>query len=391
VGRPGQIVAAAVVLALLELSASVASADALILPPRTERVRFGDAAGVHGGVLADVRAIGPVGGDRLALWPDRGLGTEAERPGLAAGRLGAVVVFGGTQLSVIASVDAAELLRPEIDGQAPWEHDRWRFAMSLVDDLALDWAPSRALRFTLGRQRVPGSIWRTIDERDLPLALVPQIVDRRVPDRRNGLTVSGDLGALAYAAGVYEELDELATRHIDDARGPANSMVLGVAALRWTPFAPMSGSNPPGHVTGALGPLPTPTTDPWYDTLRMSGDLALVGRLDRTGKNTTTQLVASLQLKWRWLGLVGEVLTGSDLELGADGELMITPWDRLSVHGRAEWDAATAGGTWTLGGGFAWHATEDRRNRIGLVAWARRNDTGRLHEDAAIVCLQASL
>jgi hypothetical protein len=70
---------------------------------------------------------------------------------------------------------------------------------------------------------------------------------------------------------------------------------------------------------------------------------------------------------------------------------MITPVDWLSFHGRIEWDAGLAGGTLTVGGGFAWHATADRRNRIAVVGWTRQSADRQLEEDAVNVCLQATL
>lgn len=382
-----QVAAALVACTLAGATARTSRADAVIEPPRTEGLRFGGDRGLRGGALAELRAIGPMASERLATWPDRGLGLERGAPMLVAARGGVVIDFGKSSLTLVAVIDLAEAARPERGGERPWADEPTAFGLALVDDLALWFSPRRGLRFTLGRQRVPLTLWRTADERDLPLGVVPFLVDRRVPDRRVGLTISGDLGALAYATGLYEDLDGLELRHPDDPS--ARGAVIGVASLRWTPLAPLYGSNPPGRVTGATSLLPTPPGDPWYGTARVALDLGILARADQDG-NLTTQLTAGLAFKWRWFAFVGEALSASDTSLGADGELMVAPWPFLSLHARGEWDGSLDG-TATLGGGAAWHATDDRRSRIAVVGWSRR-DLGRgPREDAVLVLLQASL
>jgi hypothetical protein len=68
--------------------------------------------------------------------------------------------------------------------------------------------------------------------------------------------------------------------------------------------------------------------------------------------------------------------------------------DRVSLSLRGEWDAEVgADGTATAGGGIMWHATRDRRSRIGFYGWLRaRRETGvTVREDAAVVLVQTAI
>jgi hypothetical protein len=378
----------------------VAQADPLFEPPVLGKGRWGgeDGDALVGGLVLDVRILGIVGTERLAFWPDRQLGLEPKDPIAAALRVGGVLHSTGAPWSFVLQADLAEALRPGFAGERPWTPDVGAWSGALVDDAYVMWRPSRVAHLVLGRARVPVTKWRQYDERDVALGAVPFVVDRVAPDRRWGLLFEGDLGALSYAAGAWEDVDALEPRAAED--DPyAGGRYLGGVQLEWTPIAPMMASIPVGKVAGARGPLPTPRADPWFDTARVSLGL---GALWRQNARNVQRLDASvsLQWKWRWLAALGEALLVDSTHLGATAELAATPFDAVSLHLRGEVDPGEARATgatdaaWTLGAGAMWHATADRRSRIGIFAWLRRVDLGASRErseDAAIVLLQTAL
>jgi hypothetical protein len=377
------------------------SADPLFEPPmlgRKATTGGGPGDAVTAGLVLEARLVGPLGADRLALWPDRSLGLEAREPGAVALRAGAVLWLRGAPVGFVVQLDLAEIVRPGRGGDGAWAQDFGPFATSLVDDLYATWRPSRSLQLVAGRARVPLTRQRQWDERDLPLGAAPQVVDRIAPDRRFGLLVHGDLGALAYAAGLWSDDDALELRALGDAS--AGGRLLAGGHLEWTPIAPMYGSNPVGAVVGARGPLPTPRRDPWYPIHRLSLGAAVLARRSAAG-DLRTDLSLSAGWKWRWLGAEAEVIRSAPAngksELGAWLELHATPvTDKLSWSVRAEWDeGASPDGTATAGGGITWHATDDRRSKIGLVGWLRFVGEGRdgrdRREDALVVVIQTAL
>lgn len=376
-------------------AAAVASADPLLGPPVIAKgILTGDTEGDAWivGFVGEARALGVVGAERLTAWPDRQRGIEREAPELVAGRAGIVAHSTRLPLSFVARIDFAEPTTPRFDlGGDPIGAS----IDTVVDDLYVLWRPRTALQLYGGRARVPFSKLRQYEDVDLPAMSTPFVVDRIAPDRRLGVTLHGDLGAMAYAAGVYEDLDALEPRMVLDDPSLGGAL-MGMAHVEWTPAAPMMGSNPPGKIAGARGPLPTPRRDPWFATARVSIGLGALYRLREDGTSRVDG-TASVQLKWRWLAALSEVILSSDAggsELGAWGELMATPADLVSVSARAEWDGGAAtGGEWSVGGGLSWHATRDRRSRIGFFGWLRGDaERGqRLRYDGFVVLVQAAL
>jgi hypothetical protein len=397
--------ALALVCALAAGSAGrIAAADPLFELPVVGKGGFGGAPGdaFAGGLVLDARIVGILGARRLAIWPDRELGLEPGDPVAAALRVGGVVRTGDAAWGLVLQADLAEFLRPGDAGEKLWRQDLGAFSGAVLDDAYLTWQPDRVLNVVLGRARVPFGKWRQFDERDLALGAAPFVVDRVAPDRRWGLLVHGDLGALAYAAGAWADDDALEPRAAEEDPSAGGRVAVSVAA-EWTPIAPMMGSNPVGRVVGARGPLPTPRSDPWFDTTRFSLGLGVLWR-DAADGAQRVDASLSLQWKWRWLAAIAEGLVVDSSHLGADAELAATPVDRLSLHLRGEWDpgeAHTAASglpshaAWTTGAGVMWHATEDRRSRIGVYGWIRRVDVGSSRsarsEDAAIVLIQTAL
>ena len=143
----------------------------------------------------------------------------------------------------------------------------------------------------------------------------------------------------------------------------------------------MTGSNPPGAIKGALGPLPTPRTDPWFRTVRPTLGLGALARIPREG---SAELDASVSLltKWRFVSVLAELLVLDLSDIALWGELCVTPFDWLSLSVRGEWQEDQRSAWAGLNG----HFTKDRRYRIGLLAWTR---DGLRDATSLLVVLQA--
>jgi len=377
--RKGLAVAALVCLA------SAASADPILQIPEAGKVRVEGETGTAA-LLLEMRALGVIVANRLAGWPDRRYGLEPQRPALIAARVGGVAELADAPLAFLLRVDLGEFSRPDLpDGVGA------TFG-AVIDDLYAFYRPFAALQVMAGRVRVPFTKERQFDELDQPLGAPPFLIDRIAPDRRYGATLLGDLGAVAYAVGAYEDLDSLEPRlRIGD---PSAGGALAVAAhLEWTPLAPMMGSNPQGRVAGARGPLPTPSTDPWWDEARVSAGVGGLFRVREDGSKRFDGSL-SLQLKWRWLAALAEtvVKTGSPTDVGVHGTLMVMPIDLLGLAVRGEWDpGAPGGGQWSVMGGATWMVTKNRRNRVGVYGWLLHDRDRGTPYDAWVVYLQASL
>jgi hypothetical protein len=378
--------------ALLVLAASTpAVGDPILDVPRAGKLRLGGGerdAGVLG-LLGDAHMLGVVAASRLAAWPDRQQGIEPAHPQLVAARVGLVFHARCLPVSLLVRTDLAEPARAYVDRPAA------AIASAMVDDAYVLVRAVRPAQLLVGRARVPFTRARQFDEADEPLGAPPFLVDRVTPDRRTGVALYGDLGALAYSVGGYEDLDDLEPRpRVGD---PSLGGQLAAAAhLEWSPRAPLYGSNPPGRVAGARGPLPTPRADPWYGTWRPSLGLGALYRRREDG-STRVDVSFSVHSKWRWLAVLAEgIATPKDGEqdatVGAHAALMIAPIDRLALTARAEWDGgAGEEGEWTAGGGATWHATKDRRNKVAFVGFVRRDVERGTAYDGALVYLQASL
>ena len=78
--------------------------------------------------------------------------------------------------------------------------------------------------------------------------------------------------------------------------------------------------------------------------------------------------------------------------VGGHAEAYATPIDRLALGLRAEWDpGAPGGGVWSGAGQVSWHVTKDRRNRLALEGWLRRDRDRDTPYDGLVVFLQANL
>jgi hypothetical protein len=363
----------------------VVRADPLVLPPIIGDAHWGgtdkDAALI--GFVADARMVGVIEGDRLAIWPDRTFGLEPGEPALLAFRPGAIVHLRHAPLSFVLRADLGEPERPFLSPPIGAKLD------AVLDDLYALWRPIPEVQLLVGRAQVPWSKYRQWDVIDDPIGAPPFLTDRIAPDRRWGATVFGDLGAGAYAAGVYEDVDALEPR----ARTPfapgdpsTNARLDAMAQLEWTPVAPMMGSNPVGKIIGARGPLPTPRADPWFDTARVSLGLGVLYR-NRPGEagGDRVDVCFSAQFKLAWFGALAEFFAPRS----GYAQLFVTPIDKLDAAVSGEWDDAAQ--TWTALGSIGWSVTKNRRNRVVLDGWLRRDTQRGTPYDALVVFLQASL
>ncbi|MBI4512045.1 MAG: hypothetical protein HY698_20605 [Deltaproteobacteria bacterium] len=363
-----------------------AAADPLYQAPTVGKARWGggdeDLALV--GLLAEARLLAVPRASARASWPDRTLALEEESPTLVAGRIGVVVVGRSIPASLVLRADLAEGLREEETGS----NAGWAATVdSYLDDAHLVATPWRPMQVVAGRSRVTWSKLRQFDEVDLPLGSVPFVIDRIAPDRRWGITVLGDLGALSYALGIHEDMDTLEPRFEGDPSRGGQLVVSG--HVESTPRAPMMGSNPPGKIPGAVGPMPTPTADPWYDVARVSVGLGSMWR-QREDATARLDVALSAHVKWRLLAMVAEVIgtsDGGEGEVGGYGELIVTPIDRVALTVRGEWDGGMGeSGIWVGTGGITWLATTDRRNKVAVIGTLRRDQ-----QDSMMVLFQASL
>jgi hypothetical protein len=342
--------------------ATPAGADPLAQMPLIGEART-EGRDALAGLIADARMLGIIYANRLATYPDRTLGMSPGDPALASARAGAVLHLKHVPISFVLRADLGEPARPD---HAGW----WK---AIADDLYARWHPARAAEITVGRMPVVFSKHRQFDDADEP-APRPFLTDRIAPDRRWGAQLTGDLGAGSYAAGVFEDLDALEARPF--ATGDTGGKMLVSGQLEWTPVAPMLGSRAAGRES--RGPMPTPRSDPWFSTPRYSLGL---GGLGRIGSTTRADVSFSAQFKWAWFAAVAEIFASRAVY----GEVMMAPVDRLELVGRAELDGATG----TLLGSIGYAVTKNRRNRVTLVGWLRRDD--RTAFDAWLVELQASL
>jgi hypothetical protein len=369
--------AGALIVVALLAAGGQAGAEPVFEVPLPGRARWGedekDVAQLA--FLAEVRALGVLYADRLAQFPERALGIEITRPQLMAARPGLLVDFRALPLTLVGRADLAEPSRPLLDTRPG------ALLGAMLDDLYALWRPSRAAQLVAGRSRVPFSKPRQIEEVDEPFGASPFVVDRVAPDRRWGVGFHGDQGPLRYFAGAYEDLDALEPRERleDPSRGGAAALV---AHLEWA-------AGPPA----TRGVLPARRSDPWFDAIRASAGAGALARLREDGSRRL-DVSLSAQVRWRALAALAEALAAheGDLVVGGHVTLLATPSDRLVLGARGEWDpGAAGGGAWAAAGSIGWHVTPNRRNRIALVGWLRRDVDRGTPFDGLVVFLQARL
>lgn len=326
-------------------------------------------------VTGEIAGIGVLGSLRLSTLPVYG-SIEPDQPELGLARIGFVGVHTDLPIAGTIRVDASEAARidaADLEDQPAAAVDRF------IDEAALWWRPKVWASFIAGRQKVPFTRYRQLDVTLLSAGAVPFAFDRITPDRRWGALLHGDLGALSYAGGIFADSDRLEMRQPDD---PSQD---GRVALsfhtEWTPRAPIGRDQ-----------IATPTSDPWFDTVRPSVGLGVLYRGRGGDRGGRLDLSASGLLKYRHYSAMAEAIVSSDAELtyAAAAELGVLPIDTISLFTRGDYDGAID--RWSVGWGMSFFATDDRRSRISIYGWLRRDtDSDRIRRDGVIVQIQAAL
>jgi len=363
------------VLIAVLLPAATAAADPIVTAPPLGRgalIAHPDCPGAFG-LVGEARALGVLGAERATTLPGYG-DIHGQRPELGLARVGLIGVHACRPVAVVVRADFSELTRLD-DGV--WSDHPVAAGDRVLDDALVWWRPMVYAQLIAGRQRVPFSRFRQVDEALQTSGVPPFLIDRVAPDRRWGLTATGDLGSLAYATGAYLDSSRLELRGGDDDPS-SRGRVMIASHLEWTPRAPI------GRDLQA-----TPSTDPWWHTVRVSAGAGLLWR--RRADSSRVDGSLSAQIKYARLSALVELILSSDggtvaVDAAAEAGLLIT--DRVHLFARADSDVVLdqrAGG-----GGAAWFVTRDRRNKVSFYAWARRTGDGEPRGDGAVAELQAA-
>lgn len=363
---------------LLGLAAPAAADPIARLPPVGKGLLTDAAPGPELlAVVGEVSGIGILGADDMTTLPGYGA-IEGNRPELGLARVGLVAVHGRLPWAAVVRVDFSEGLRTDLDT----DFDRPLAAIDrFVDEAQVWFRPAVWTNLVAGRQKVPFSRFRQLDESLLTAGVPPFLIDRIAPDRRWGVGVHGDLGALSYASGIYEDHDALEPRIVD---GDPSSGGRGMFAahVEWTPRAPIG-----------LDHLPTPRADPWYDTTRVSLGFGFLYRATTdTGAQRFDVSASGQVVLGRFAVLAEAIIAKQGRETSADvaAEASVGITDRWMLFARGDTDAHQE--LWSSGLGMSYFVTADRRNRVSLYGWLRR-ETGdsSVDRDGVIAQLQASL
>jgi hypothetical protein len=251
------------------------------------------------------------------------------------------------RLRAVFEVQAADAFGQHFE---PIEGGRLAGPLRAADAYA-SWTPDRIFHLDAGVLRVPFSVTRQIDEADLRLPERAAFARALTPDFRAGAGVSGDFGALAYAAAVMSS-----SRFIDDDlfdRG-----VLVAARLAAEPIGPVG-----------VTPWRRRSDDPWTDWFRFRHGVSfLYGTLY---KKKTVGAGMDLSVQWRRFVAVAEYVfmhAPSDNQQGAAVEPGITlVARRIDVVARAEWLRAAGANGWGAGGALTLYAPDPRaRLQVGF-------------------------
>lgn len=337
-------------------------------------------------LVGQVDILAVLGAEPATEYPDIG-DIEGGVPQLSLARIG--LVGFRHPLAYSLRVDASEGLRISL---SDLEEKPMATIDRFIDDAAIWWLARDWARLVVGRFKVPFSRFRQLERTTLTAGVAPFVVDRTAPDRRWGTSVYGDLGGIAYAVGAYADLDALEPRiepidefdcsEIGDQVRPDPSscgrfMVTGYAW--WTPRAPIG----PDHIA-------TPSSDPWFDIMRPAAGLGVLWR-ERHGGNRLDISLAG-QIAYRRWAAVGELFGYLDgdaigVSVAVQGSVLVTR--RLVLFANGEYDDEQA--RWSAGGGASIFATRDRRNKVSISGFVRREQNNGPKRDGVVVLLQAAL
>jgi hypothetical protein len=213
---------------------------------------------------------------------------------------------------------------------------------------ALDasWAPHVLFRADAGLIRVPFSLSRQLDEADLRLPERAAITNTLAPDFRVGAGISGDAGALSWAAAV------MSSSRILDADVFDRGVMIAVR-MAAEPIGPVG-----------VAPWRRPASDPWTDWFRFRHGVSFMyGTLY---ERKTIGAGMDLSAQWRRFTATAEYIfvhAPSGNQQGAVVEPGVTlARSRVDVALRGEWQRAAANG-WGAGAAITVYA-RDRRARL---------------------------
>ncbi len=325
-------------------------------------------------LLGEANGMAILGAERLTEFPEVD-GIKGNEPELSIARFGLLGRLERWPVSGLLRIDFSEGLRVDDEDVT----DRPLAVMDrFVDDASVWWEPRVWAAFVLGRGKVPFSRFRQLDRMLLTAGATPFVVDRITPDRRWGATVLGDLGALGYAAGVYVDTARLERRRGADDPSQAGRAILA-AHVEWTPRAPIGSDH-----------IATASSDPWHDTVRVSVGVGSLVRLRADNAGTRLDTSLSGQVTWRRYSSMGELIVTSDggaVSLSGAAQASMLASDKVLVFGRGDADVVVD--LWTLGGGVSYFVTPDRRNKLTLFGWVRRDSERGPRRDGVVVQLQA--
>jgi hypothetical protein len=210
--------------------------------------------------------------------------------------------------------------------------------------LTASWTPHVLFRADAGLIRVPFSLSRQIDEADLRLPERAAITNTLAPDFRVGAGVSGDAGALSWAAAVMSSSRTLDADVFD--RG-----LMVAARMAADPIGPVGAT-----------PWRRPASDPWTDWFRFRHGISFMYGTLYEAKTIGAGMDLSAQ--WRRFSATAEYIfvhAPSGNQQGAVVEPGITLGARrANVALRGEWQRAAGGNGWGVGAAITIYARDPR-------------------------------
>lgn len=213
-------------------------------------------------------------------------------------------------------------------------------------DAAVSWTPHVLFRADAGLIRVPFSLSRQIDQADLRLAERAAITNTLAPDFRVGGGISGDAGALSWAAAVVSS-----SRTIDGDGDLFDRGAMVAARMAAEPIGPVGTT-----------PWRRPSSDPWNDWFRFRHGISFMYGTLYEAKTIGAGMDLSAQ--WRRFSGTSEYIfvhAPSGNQQGAVFEPGVTLGPRrVDVALRGEWQRAAAVNGWGVGGAITVYARDPR-------------------------------
>lgn len=255
----------------------------------------------------------------------------------------------GRRFHVRAALDAQQA---DVFGDhfEPLDGGRLTGPVRAVDSFA-SWTPNLAIHVDAGVLRVPFSLTRQVGEADLRLPERPPFARALTPDFRAGAGVSGDLGAIAYAAAVMS-----ASRFLDGDLFDRGALL--AARLVAEPIGPVG-----------VTPWRRPRDDPWTDWFRFRHAVSfLYGTL---AEPRTVGAGMDLSAQWRRFVATSEyvfVHAPSGNRQGAALEPGVTLGARrLDLVARGSWERTGGANGWSAGGAVTAYGPDPRaRLQVGF-------------------------